>query len=61
MKILASIPTYRSRLMPRLGGIAQLAFVIAIILSRFENPSLDFFEGMLLGFPLLVIWHTWFT
>ena len=53
MKILASIHTHRSRLMPRLGGIAQIAFVIAIILSRFENPSLDFFEGMLLGFSIV--------
>jgi multisubunit Na+/H+ antiporter MnhB subunit len=53
MKILASKPTYRSSLMPRLGAIAQIAFVIAIILSRFENPDLAFFEGMLLGFSIV--------
>ncbi len=36
-----------------IGGVAQLAFVASILLSRLNIEGFDFLEGMLLGFSMV--------
>lgn len=43
----------RTWLLDKLGPVAQLALVLAVILGRLENPSLDFLCGALIGFSIV--------
>ena len=46
-------PEVRKKRITYLGGIAQIALVASIFLSRMDLPGLDFVEGILLGFSLV--------
>ena len=43
-------PEQRRKTLVTIGGIAQIALVTGIILSRLDINGLDFFEGVLFGF-----------
>ena len=46
-------PEERQKYFRILGGAAQLALVLAILLGRLEIPNLDFIIGMLYGFSMV--------
>lgn len=46
-------PEERKKIFSILGGTAQLALVLAIILGRIEVTNLDFIIGMLYGFSMV--------
>jgi hypothetical protein len=43
----------RKKFFSILGGSAQVALVLAIVLGRLEVPNLDFIIGMLYGFSMV--------
>jgi len=46
-------PGRRQKTLVYIGGIAQFAFVVSIMLSRLNIDGLDFLEGLLLGFSIV--------
>ena len=48
------IQKHKKELPTWLFGLGQICFVISIILSRMENPSLAFITGLLMGFSVVV-------
>ena len=46
-------PEIREKMITWLGAAAQIAFVLGIILSRLDNPNLDFLTGFLIGFSIV--------
>ena len=46
-------PEVRKKRITLLGGLAQIALVTSIVLSRIDLPGLDFVEGLLAGFSLV--------
>ena len=36
-----------------LGGVAQIALVVSLILGQLEIPGTDFLQGMLIGFSMV--------
>jgi len=46
-------PERRKQYFTYLGAAAQLALVLGILLQRLDNPGLDFFVGMLMGFSIV--------
>jgi hypothetical protein len=43
---------YRPNLLRTLLPMAQVAFVVSILLERSGNPAFDFLSGMLMGFAV---------
>ena len=43
----------RPKLIRWLGVLAPLAFVVAVVLGRLDNPALDFPTGFLIGFSIV--------
>jgi hypothetical protein len=48
-------PEQRARYFSVLGGVAQLAWVLSILLGRMNNahPGLNFIASMLMGFAMV--------
>ena len=46
-------PESRIRLLMALGPLSSLSFILSVILSRLQNPNLDFFSGFLIGFAIV--------
>ena len=46
-------PESRIRLLMALGPLSSLAFILSVILSRLQNPNLDFLSGFLIGFAIV--------
>jgi hypothetical protein len=46
-------PEKRKQYFTWLGAAAQLALVLGILLQQLDNPGLDFFTGMLIGFSIV--------
>jgi len=48
-----SRPEDRAKFFNILGGVAQLALIMGIVLQRSEIPTLNFIAGILMGFSIV--------